>query len=472
MASVKSNKGRPVRYLGGYSMLFHYASNNGEIEYWRCTQYKTCSARAKLKVGSGEFKLNDGSTHSHVVDPTSPTKRERKTVLKERAAASIATPSVTLAADAHSELSLEELQSMPSLRSLQKTVNYVRKEDLGGGPADKEPSTLVLPENLKKTVRGARFLLVDSRVKEPDAPVFFAFASDDGASLLRDNRMWCLDGTFFACPKYFDSLLIISAMVENSCLPAIYIVLPDRTQVTYERAIAACFEAEPFRGISPESYICDFVLGLSAGMKKQFVLALLKRCFFHLCKNAWLQVQLKGLLPIYGINKVRMLLRSFASLAFLPVDEVSMGYEELCVALTALVESGDIAHQFVDGVNRYVAYFGNTYTGRVLGRQARPPSRTLGAEPRTNNGNEGFNASLNSRFPKQNPVMSQFLIRIIKEEERTQNIVNRHRANPAEPVRGRPSQVSVREANLRTLVANYANTAFADRKRLDYLELV
>lgn len=155
-------------------------------------------------------------------------------------------------------------------------------------------------------------------------------------------------------------------MVENSCLPAIYIVLPDRTQVTYERAIAACFEAEPFRGISPESYICgmrsltslwqkvssDFVLGLSAGMKKQFVLALLKRCFFHLCKNAWLQVQLKGLLPIYGINKVRMLLRSFASLAFLPVDEVSMGYEELCVALTALVESGDIAHQFVDGVNR------------------------------------------------------------------------------------------------------------------------
>lgn len=161
MASVKSNKGRPVRYLGGYSMLFHYASNNGEIEYWRCTQYKTCSARAKLKVGSGEFKLNDGSTHSHVVDPTSPTvayflhviqkqnaaflqKRERKTVLKERAAASIATPSVTLAADAHSELSLEELQSMPSLRSLQKTVNYVRKEDLGGGPADKEPSTLVL----------------------------------------------------------------------------------------------------------------------------------------------------------------------------------------------------------------------------------------------------------------------------------------------------------------------------------------
>lgn len=87
-------------------------------------------------------------------------------------------------------------------------------------------------------------------------------------------------------------------------------------------------------------------------MKKEFIEAFIKHCFFHLCKNAWVQVQKKLLLPVYGIPKARVLLRSFPALAFLPSAEVHAGYEELCQALTKLVEEGTIGQTFVDGINR------------------------------------------------------------------------------------------------------------------------
>lgn len=94
--------------------------------------------------------------------------------------------------------------------------------------------------------------------------------------------------------------------------------------------------------------------------------------------------------------------------------------------------------------SEFVAYIGNTYTGReVNGKLVRPRfsprdwsvfTRTLEGAPRTNNGTEGgsstvyslrditclgWHAALNRMFPKAHPTLSQFLIRIRKEEERT-----------------------------------------------------
>lgn len=57
----------------------------------------------------------------------------------------------------------------------------------------------------------------------------------------------------------------------------------------------------------------------------------------------------------------------------------------------------------------------------------------------------------------------------------TSNNGFRHNDNPADnggEVRGRPTKISQREANLRALVAKYAATPPAERNRLDYLERV
>lgn len=49
---------------------------------------------------------------------------------------------------------------------------------------------------MKRTLRGSRFLLVDSFTIDPDKPRILSFCSDEGIALLRDNRQWSLDGTF------------------------------------------------------------------------------------------------------------------------------------------------------------------------------------------------------------------------------------------------------------------------------------
>lgn len=72
MSSAKSNKGKPIRILDGHTMFLHYAYASSETEYWRCSKYTTCPARAKLVALTGEFKLNTDSQHNHLPYPTSP----------------------------------------------------------------------------------------------------------------------------------------------------------------------------------------------------------------------------------------------------------------------------------------------------------------------------------------------------------------------------------------------------------------
>lgn len=70
-------------------------------------------------------------------------KRQLRAELKEHAAANYATPSITLASAAHENLTQEELSRMPSQRSLQASVNYVRKVE-GCSGADLKPEKIVI----------------------------------------------------------------------------------------------------------------------------------------------------------------------------------------------------------------------------------------------------------------------------------------------------------------------------------------
>ena len=80
----------------------------------------------------------------------------------------------------------------------------------------------------------------------------------------------------------------------------------------------------------------------------------------------------------------------------------------------------------------YAEYIENTYVGRRQGYQMCSGRyeieawncfhRTLFGDPRTNNAIEGWHTMLNGLFPRASLPMSQFIIRVQKEEERTRNI--------------------------------------------------
>ncbi|KAH7720010.1 hypothetical protein AAVH_12542 [Aphelenchoides avenae] len=112
----------------------------------------------------------------------------------------------------------------------------------------------------------------------------------------------------------------------------------------------------------------------------------------------------------------------------------------------------------------FMRYFGDTYIGKTVRGQYSPSRyeprhwnchlRTLRGEARTNNACE---------------VLSQFVLRIRKLEEKSHNISVRHNNNPAQPVKGRPSADVHRERNIRALVEQYVGKPLSQRNRLDFL---
>lgn len=146
--------------------------------------------------------------------------------------------------------------------------------------------------------------------------------------------------------------------------------------------------------------------------------------------------------------------------------------------------------------SEYVRYFhqnyvGFTHQGRYVRARFDPHSwnvfaRTLNGDPRSNNGTEGWHASLNADYPRSNLPMSQCIIRLQREEEKTRNMmvkyVNitrfktifhaphcKYRGNPADPIRGRSKKESHRETQLAALVKAYDSTPVEERDRLQYL---
>ncbi|KAH7703098.1 hypothetical protein AAVH_29737 [Aphelenchoides avenae] len=412
--------------------------------------------------------------HNHPIDIVSPEKRKRRSELKTAAKANRATPSMTLAADAQAGLQPYQLQQMPTERALQQAVNRARKVP-GSADADKPLSEMKLPDEMTKTLRGQRYLLVDSRVEEPEKPAFLVFASQTGIQLLRDYHDWLLDGTFYR------HVLSINAFRGKSCVTGVTILMTKCDQATYKRALDATFDHPELSGIKPKSFITDFEKALSNSMAQRFPEADQYFCHFHMSKAAFTNIQKRGLLPLYEVPDIKSLLRSFSSLAFLPVDDVPRGFRDICETLTELAEQGVIPGDFIGKLNEFQEYFRSTYVGTEVRGQyigARFDmelwncfTRTLQGSARTTNALEGLHNWINSQFPRSDMVMSQFVVRLQREEERTHNISLRNELNPSEPVRGRSSEATKRENNLRELCIQYNDLPPAERgeKRLLHL---
>ncbi|KAH7719212.1 hypothetical protein AAVH_13370 [Aphelenchoides avenae] len=454
-------------------MCFHKKNTTGTSYQWRCTKYwNGCPARGVAPSMNGVIRMTSGADtatkHNHDRDPVSPQKRHRYTALKQASVANKTTPSMALAADAQEGLQPFELQRFASQRALQQVVNRARKVP-GSKLVDAEPAAITFPDELKRTIRGQPFLVVDTRAVEPTKPPIFAFCSPFGMQLLREHQSWAADGTFFAAPKYSDQLLTINVLIGKSSIPAAYVVMPNHQQETYSRAFKALFSLDGLKEAAPTSFVTDFELALSNALSEQFPNAQVKYCQFHLAKAVYSNILRHRLQPLYEIDDVRALLRAIPALTCIPVADVPSGFRDICDTLDELQEEGTIDAKYKSDLKNFLHYFRRTYVGYTQRGRMIPPrypigtwncfTRTLHGEARTNNAVEGWHTFLNSKFPRAKMPMSQFVARIQKEDERCYNLVTRHgtlnELNPASSLRGKPSAISVREQNLRELVATY-----------------
>lgn len=85
-------------------------------------------------------------------------------------------------------------------------------------------------------------------------------------------------------------------------------------------------------------------------MRKIFPQAQIRFCQFHLAKSVFTQIQKKGILPLYEDPESKTVLRSFAALALLPVEEVPDAFDELCNTLRNRLEEDQIPATYENGL--------------------------------------------------------------------------------------------------------------------------
>uniref|UniRef100_A0A915D9N5 L-aminoadipate-semialdehyde dehydrogenase-phosphopantetheinyl transferase n=2 Tax=Ditylenchus dipsaci TaxID=166011 RepID=A0A915D9N5_9BILA len=191
--------------------------------------------------------------------------------------------------------------------------------------------------------------------------------------------------------------------------------------------------AEEFNNFSqkprkPFNVLRYFEIAPLIDLKERFPMAEFNYCLFHQSQAVFSSLRKKGLLPLYNNADVKMLLRCLSALAFLPVNEVTLGFGGVVAALEEKIQDGSVDRNKIEDLRAHLQYFENTYVGRVdendfLTDALFPVSgwnvfsSVLNKAPRTNNAMEGWHRLFNKKFSKRNLNLSHFIVRL-KEEEK------------------------------------------------------
>ena len=104
--------------------------------------------------------------------------------------------------------------------------------------------------------------------------------------------------------------------------------MPDKTQLTYERAFQIVRDKHP--DCDPENVTLDFEKSAINAFMKVFPDANINGSLFHISQSVWRKIQITGLSNSYISDaNCRLYCKMLAALAFLNPDEVTDAYEEL-----------------------------------------------------------------------------------------------------------------------------------------------
>ena len=280
------------------------------------------------------------------------------------------------------------LIELPSVAALSQKANRARKK---GKDIVKEPKylkDLIINENFKKTYKGEEFLLGESGA---DNERIFLFSTPKNMKLLSKNTSWMSDGTFAVLPVIFLQLYTILVIENNFPLPLAFGLLPNKKMKTYESFFKLISDRIT---CMPKSFNVDFELATFGAIRKVFGNEIqIYGCYFHLSQSFFRNIQLQGFINDFRNNKLfKKCFQLCQALAFLPVEDVKLGY----ILLKTYVENN------CETFSPFLQYIETYYIGSI-GKKARFEIKTWNVHhrilmglPRTSNKLERFNKEFNS----------------------------------------------------------------------------
>ncbi|XP_068225286.1 uncharacterized protein [Palaemon carinicauda] len=183
------------------------------------------------------------------------------------------------------------------------------------------------------------------------------FGTKAGLDDLEKNKDWACDGTFKCSPEIYYQLFTLHIVIKNISIPRIFVLLPDKSQVTYSRFFSALKDLRP--SFQSETLMVDFEKASVNAFSAVFPTIKVTGCLFHMAKNIYRHIVDLGLKSRYQTDaEFNNKIKCFTALAFLPVQDIIDGFIELS-------DDDDLPQELV-------SYFETHYRGGERRRRVEP----------------------------------------------------------------------------------------------------
>lgn len=417
MEIIVSNRGQNKIAYNGF--IYRKDKATQTTIAWRC-EVKGCKGRLSTSLEyEKDRNCTDKGEHFHAPDPV----KVGMDKVKEKVCKTAVTthdPPRRILQDAIAGVPNELAAKIGSGARLKRAVSRRRRAIGNYPPPPQSAAAIVIPESLRNTFTGENFVIHDSGIEDENRIIIFG--TNESLTWLRDNRHWLADGTFKTAPSIFLQIFTVHALIKESVIPCIYALLTNKSEETYIAMFTKLKELEPL--LDPISVLIDFEIASRNAITRAFPNSDIAGCLFHLGQSVWRKVTNEGLKGRY-INEenFRILIKMMTCTAFLPVDDVVVGFQAIR-ELENYDEELDIIFD----------YFEDNYIGRPLAnnrrrnRRRKPKfsislwnvfSRFQTDLPRTNNAVEGWHTAFQGSLSCSHPTV-WLLIEALRREESLQ----------------------------------------------------
>jgi hypothetical protein len=144
--------------------------------------------------------------------------------------------------------------------------------------------------------------------------------------LLSASQHWFADGTFRTVPLLFHQLYTLHGLKENTSVPLLFALLPDKSQETYITLLQQIKVLEP--SVNPLTITLDFEKSMIGACSEVFPTTTQTGCFFHFMQCIFRSIQRNGLKQLYETDiDFAFNIRLLPAIAFVPLDSVVDAFE-------------------------------------------------------------------------------------------------------------------------------------------------
>ena len=259
MEFTRSTHNKNKVLFDGYA----YVKKADLADNWECFE---CERRRNFDRCKGKGnEIQVVKEHSHGPNPARNEVIKVSTAIKRRAQTTLDGTQTISGAVAGIEAAVAA--QLPVIKSMRRNTQRQRRAANDNAPAvpltrDALPNPL--PHGYTVTNAETPFLRWDSG----DQDRILLFASEEKINALRNNAEWFMDGTFDCVPLIYGQLVTIHALVDGICIPCVYALLPDKTQLTYTRL---CQELRNINGgLMPHTILIDFEVAIKNSLEIKF----------------------------------------------------------------------------------------------------------------------------------------------------------------------------------------------------------